>query len=95
MAKEKQTEIVGWPPRVWGEAVGVCPASVYNFLGRGLIEAKKVGGATRITTPPDVFLARQPDYKPGARPSPNTTGRNGRRSRSRDNDRQPEPPAAA
>lgn len=110
MAREKDTETVGWSVRAFGAALNVCDATVYNWLAAGKIRARKVGGATRIETPPAEFLASQPEYRPHARPSPNQTGRNGRRSAedrqpspaaaawtapARDDDRQPDPPMAA
>jgi len=89
----KDTEIVGWPVSVWGAALHVCNATVYNWLAAGKIRARKVGGATRIETPPAEFLASQPEYEPHARPGPNQTGRNSRPSTRGDD--QPSPAVAA
>ena len=47
---------VGWRPAEWGEAVGLCRASVYNLLAARAIESVKIGAARVITTAPSDFL---------------------------------------
>ena len=47
---------VGWRPAEWGEAVGLCRASVYNLLAADAIKSVKIGAARVIVTAPADFL---------------------------------------
>jgi hypothetical protein len=67
--QKDDTGKVGWRVSEWGPAVGVCDATVYNYLSRGIIEAVKVGdrekAALLIITSPTDFIAALPKFRTG------------------------------
>ncbi len=54
-------EKVGWRPREWGDAVGLCRATVYNLMNESKIASVKSGSARIIITAPAAYLASLTD----------------------------------
>ena len=58
---QEQTPRFAWRPEEWGEAIGVCRATVYNLMKAGKIKSVKNNtgkhGARLITTTHAEYLA--------------------------------------
>jgi hypothetical protein len=62
-----ELEIVGWTIPVWSLSVGHSDSTTYVLLAAGIIEARRSGGRTIITTPPKQYLDSCPKWKPGGK----------------------------
>ncbi len=63
-APKPVVEKVGWTVPEFTAAVGGNRTSTYVLLNTGVIEARRVGSRTIITTPPEVYLASCPKFEP-------------------------------
>jgi hypothetical protein len=53
-------ERVGWRPGPWARAAGIGKTKTFELIRTKAIEARKLGKATLILTPPGEYLASLP-----------------------------------
>jgi hypothetical protein len=60
MQSQTAYEQVGWRPGPWGKAAGVGKTTTFKLIKEKVIDARKNGTATIITTSPAEYLASLP-----------------------------------